>query len=117
MTRKEASFILANIDRRVCDDELSEALDMSINALEQESKWTPIVTRPLTDEDRKEYGVEIGFVYDCLLPEDSQDVLVTTPYGVRQTTFYTDYGCYFENYEDEGDVIAWMPLPEPYRSR
>lgn len=36
MTRKEASFILANIDRRVCDDELSEALDMSIKALEQE---------------------------------------------------------------------------------
>jgi hypothetical protein len=36
MTREEASFILANIDRRVCDDELSEALDMAIKALEQE---------------------------------------------------------------------------------
>lgn len=35
MTRKEASFILANIDRRVCDDELSEALDMAIKALEE----------------------------------------------------------------------------------
>lgn len=36
MTREEASFILANIDRRVCDDELSDALDMAIKALEQE---------------------------------------------------------------------------------
>lgn len=36
MNRKEASFILANIDRRVCDDELNEALDMAIKALEQE---------------------------------------------------------------------------------
>lgn len=36
MTREEASFILANIDRRVCDDELSEALDMAIKALEQQ---------------------------------------------------------------------------------
>ena len=36
MTIEEASFILANIDRRVCDDELSEALDMAISALEQE---------------------------------------------------------------------------------
>lgn len=35
MTRKEASFILANIDRRVCDDELSEALDMAIKTLEE----------------------------------------------------------------------------------
>lgn len=81
----------------------------------QQPKWIPLSERPLTDEERKEYGAEIGFVYDCELPEDSQDVLVTTPYGVRQTTFYTDYGCYFENYEDEGDVIAWMPLPEPYK--
>ena len=37
MTREEASFILANIDRRICDDELNEALDMAINALEQEN--------------------------------------------------------------------------------
>ena len=36
MSREEASFILANIDRRVCDDELNEALDMAIKALEQE---------------------------------------------------------------------------------
>ena len=37
MTNEKAKFILANIDRRVCDDELSEALDMAIKALEQES--------------------------------------------------------------------------------
>ena len=37
MTNEEASFILANIDRRVCDDELSNALDMAIKALEQQS--------------------------------------------------------------------------------
>ena len=38
MTREEASFILANIDRRVCDDELNDALDMAIEALEQPRK-------------------------------------------------------------------------------
>jgi len=36
MNRGEASFILANIDRRVCDDELNEALDVAIKALEQD---------------------------------------------------------------------------------
>ena len=36
MNRKEASFILANIDRRVCDDELNEALDVAIKAVEQQ---------------------------------------------------------------------------------
>lgn len=93
-----------------------EALDMAIKVLEQ-TRWIPIIERPLTDEERKEYGAEIGFMYDCVLPEDSQDVLISTPYGVRQTTFYKDYGCYFENYEDEGDVVAWMPLPESYKCR
>ena len=44
MTNEEASFILTNIDRRVCDDELSDALDMAIKALEQqpESEIKPI---------------------------------------------------------------------------
>ncbi|MBQ1296956.1 MAG: hypothetical protein IIY21_23120 [Clostridiales bacterium] len=36
MTREYANFILANIDRRVCDAELSEALDMAIKALSAE---------------------------------------------------------------------------------
>jgi hypothetical protein len=36
MTREEASFVLANIDRRICDDELNEALDIAIMTLEQE---------------------------------------------------------------------------------
>lgn len=114
MTREEAIALM----KRNADGyypKMTEALDMAIKALEQ-TKWIPLSERPITDEERKEYGAEIGFVYDCELPEDSQDVLVTTPYGVRQTTFYTDYGCYFENYEDEGDVIAWQPLSEPYKA-
>lgn len=44
MTNEEASFCLANIDRRVCDDELNEALDIAIKALEQE---------PLTDTEQR----------------------------------------------------------------
>lgn len=36
MTREEASFILANIERRGCDNELNEALDMAIRELDQE---------------------------------------------------------------------------------
>ena len=56
-------------------------------------------------------------MYDCELPADEQEVLITTNTGsVEQVTFYkhSEYGCYFEYYEDEGDVVAWMPLPKPY---
>ena len=49
MTREEASFILANIDRRVCDDELNEALDMAIKALE---------VKPVLDKIRAEIDTQ-----------------------------------------------------------
>ena len=52
MNRGEASFILANIDRRVCDDELNEALDMAIKALEQEAEKA-IKMRDATSEEQK----------------------------------------------------------------
>ena len=64
MNRGEASFILANIDRRVCDDELNEALDVAIKALEREQKKC---TRPrhcdccgvLLTEDNNKCGYEL----------------------------------------------------------
>lgn len=82
------------------------------------SMWIPIKTRPMTEEERGGYKiVGVDWIYDCPLPESGQDVLVSTKYGygVDITTFYDDDGCYFECYEDEGDVLAWMPLPEPYK--
>ena len=81
----------------------------------RQQEWIPIKTRPLAEEEKEEYP-DYSFMYDCHLPEDGEEVLVTT-YGGRVTldTFYRDDGCYFECYCDEGDVLAWMPLPKPYK--
>ena len=87
MNREEASFILANIDRRVCDDELNEALDMAIKALEQEPCEDAISRAPFTDSticegfscnecsfNRKDKG-------GCILEERVKDLpsVQTTP--------------------------------------
>lgn len=100
----------------------NEAKDYILKALEQEPKWIPIKTRPLTDKEKEEYADlgysedSMSFMFDCPLPEDGEEVLITTQYGeVRTDTFYRDDGCYFETYCDEDDVKAWMPLPEPYK--
>ena len=91
-------------------------------AEEYNGGWIPVKTRPMTDEE-KEYYSEYhfegnGMIYECSLPDDGQEVLITSKYGtVDKTTFYTDYGNYFENYEDYDDVIAWQPLPEPYQPK
>lgn len=80
----------------------------------QNDKWTPIKTREMTEEEKEDYP-DSDFMYDCKMPDDGEDVLVTTWGGsVALDTFCRDNGCYFETYCDDGDVIAWQPLPKPY---
>lgn len=99
---------------------VSDAVDVLRNlpSVAPVTVWHRIKTRPLTDEEKEaygeEYGVEYTFMYDCKMPDGGQEVLVKTQWGIEKTTYHTDYGCYFEDYED--DVIAWMPLPEPYKA-
>ena len=91
-------------------------------AKEYNSGWIPVNTRPMSEEEKENYSEYLfegdGFIYECPLPDDGQEVLITSKYGsVDKTTFYTDCGNYFENYEDYDEVIAWMPIPEPFKER
>ena len=91
-------------------------------AEEYKGGWIPVKTRPMSEEEKEYYSEYLfecdGFIYECPLPDDGQEVLITSKYGsVDKTTFYTDCGNYFENYEDYDEVIAWQPLPEPYKER
>jgi len=85
-----------------------------------EEKWIPVKFRKATEEEKRqyeEYGIhDIEECWDCPLPDDGQEVLVSTAWGVDKDTFYIDsyYGMGFENYDSE-DVDAWMPLPESYK--
>ena len=91
-------------------------------AEEYKGGWIPVKTRPMTEEEKEYYSEYLfegnGLIYECPLPDDGQEVLITSKYGsVDKTTFYTDCGNYFENYEDYDEVIAWQPLPEPFKER
>lgn len=102
---------------------------------ENAEEWIPIKTRPLTEEEKQnaieEHGVEpcdleypFAWHFDCELPklkedEQSVDVLVTTALGfVKVTNFFIDYlGCpCFEDMDEAGEFVAWMPLPKAYES-
>lgn len=88
-----------------------------LDLLEQ-TEWIPIKTRPMTEEEKEEIGHEYAFMYDCPLPDDGQEVLITDCYGnVEIDTFCRDHeGFYFEDNCDDGEVIAWIPLPQPYKA-
>jgi hypothetical protein len=78
-----------------------EALDVAIKALEQEPKWIPVSEK---------------------LPEEGKEVL-TCSNGVFieiQSLENSHGNIYWENqngdWSDIDEVIAWMPLPKPYKA-
>ena len=91
------------------------------------SDWIPIKKRPMSDEEDKElleYESAISrdeaLMFDCQMPEDGQEMLVSTEYGVYYDICYIDTIAGFNSFalEYRGDwdnVTAWMPLPEPYK--
>lgn len=88
-------------------------------AIEQRPKggWIPITTRPLEDDERECYGEDITCEYTCKIPDDGQEVIVTDYLGHVGTDIFCNEGsdgAYFESLCDAGEVLAWMPLPEPY---
>lgn len=118
---KAKQFLHERLDR-LNDDELYDIFSTIIDDMYNElpsvkpaTQWHKIKTRPLTEEEKDEMYLNDNyyvFMYDCIMPDDEQEVLIKTKWGIEKTTYYTDDGCYFEGYEDEDDVIAWMPLPE-----
>ena len=86
-------------------------------------KWNVIKKRPMDEEERREWNERLGydieyedaFIYTNL-PDDGEAVLTCNRWGsVVIDTFRDDDGCYFEDNEDMDGIIAWMPLPEPYK--
>ena len=102
MTREEAIKILKyQHDNGNMEESVRQALAMAIEALSAEAEWIPVSER---------------------LPKARESVILSTKEC-------TGEGCYWETtkhhviwkgyrwnatYWDD-EVIAWMPLPEPYR--
>lgn len=85
-------------------------------------EWYPITTRDMTEEEadtwRRETGYEYDYLtflpkmYDGIIPDDAEDVLLQTRYGMDISTFNdTEEGMWFEDYE-QNEVIAWARLPK-----
>lgn len=106
--KNETSGINHDCNMRLCDGcslnyeqgnmgEQKEALDMAIKALEQTS-WIPVSER---------------------LPEKQGWYLVTDATGGMVMTEYSFFvpqdGEMEEPYWDYTNVVAWMPLPEPFQ--
>lgn len=110
MTKEEAKITLAKLKRYmsgggVVDKSVNKAIDMAIEALSKpEPHWIPVTERPdksgdylATLIDGAEKWVEIIYWNET--------------FGGSWQAVIGDE----EYYSTIGNVIAWMPLPEPYK--
>lgn len=78
--------------------------------------WEEFKLREMTEEEKESFP-DCCFIFDCKLPEDGQDVLVSDGFYVWADVFYNggSDGCGLEGRGEIEDGMAWMPMPEPYR--
>lgn len=110
MTREEAEKEIRYTFKEVWADGI-------IKALEQESRWIPMVRREPTEEEKADYlaqnGEELCYMLENEMPLNGQEVLVSIREFVSEDIFDEDF-YNFENNDIE-NVDAWMPKPKPYK--
>lgn len=78
------------------------------------AEWIPFKKRPLTDEEKQEYP-DWTYIFDCPLPDDEEEILLSNGKYVWTDTFINDGECYLDGGDDIDEGMAWMPLPKPYK--
>ena len=100
----------------------------ALHGKSSQDEWIPITFRQADDEEYEKtrevydsYWADLPReeckVYDCRMPDDGQEVLITTSWGaVCEDTYHADdVLAGFEDHDDPDDVIAWMPKPGAYK--
>lgn len=141
MTNAEAAYILENLawlGTRDEQDKIEAAIRIAVEELrsdarkkgrwvsteQPEPKWIPVKMRPMDSEEREYWEDQFGeklededaVLFDCPMPEDGQEILVSYRKWITMDKCEIDGGCYgLEGNGDWEDVIAWMPTPKPYK--
>ena len=87
---------------------------MTLPSTEVVQGWIPFTRRPMTEEEHKYYP-NCTFMFDCVLPDDGDEILVSNGRFVWMDTFCSDDVCYLDSGDDIDEDMAWMPLPKPYK--
>jgi hypothetical protein len=124
MTREERAIQI--LEQRACCRECvvgnctcaecDEAFDMAIKALEQKD-WKFYYDHGYAQAKRDLQEPKTGHWIPVSerLPEINDDVLISLEWGIDIGRYSGGEWCseWINNYDD-GNVYAWMPLPEPY---
>lgn len=83
---------------------------------EEKIIWHKVIKRPPTEEEKEEHLEAFGcipeYILDCVMPDDGQEILIVTKYGVDTDICGIDEGYYLEIRGDWDNVIAWAERPK-----
>lgn len=87
-------------------------LPCNVSAIE----WHEVKTRPLDDEEKEYYAemdIEPEYIFVGTMPDDGQEILVATKFGVDRDICCDDveYGIGLEQNGDWDGVLAWAEMP------
>ena len=100
---------------------ISKIVELLLADLEQDEKengWIPVKYHQISEKERAEefLSKDIQYMLDCKMPDDGQEILVTNGETTWQDTCFIDSnGYYLDGGYDWIDIMAWMPLPKPYK--
>lgn len=80
-------------------------------------EWIKVKFRDPTEEEIKEWEehepyIPLCYMCDCKMPEDGEEILIQTKYGVDTDVCSHDYGYELEGGLDWENVIAWAEMPK-----
>ena len=83
---------------------------------EETIRWHEVIKRPPTEEEKEEHLEAFDcvpeYILDCVMPDDEQEILIVTKYGVDTDVCGKDEGNYLEKRGDGDAVIAWAEMPK-----
>mgnify|MGYP000492749976 FL=1 len=98
--------------------DMIEKLQDDLEQDEKENGWIPVKYHQISEKERAEESIsnDIQYMLDCKMPDDGQKILVTNGETTWQDTCFIDSnGYYLDGGYDWIDIMAWMPLPKPYK--
>lgn len=98
--------------------DMIEKLQDDLEQDEKENGWIPVKYHQISEKERAEESIsnDIQYMLDCKMPDDGQEILVTNGETTWQDTCFIDSnGYYLDGGYDWIDIMAWMPLPNPYK--